>query len=174
VNSFIMRHEGCTDKREIDAKTTVIPPCYPWKLITRACAHEHFNQPKETPTQLIPPEETLSQEEANAGLLFALTAERLAAFYEHHAWLTLSQGATLAADWLARSKSHLSILQRKHLSELSDQLARQIAASVSREAGLHISYEMTEALDQRYVSETGDSMREECRRLLACSPLPDR
>ncbi len=169
-----MRHEGCTDKREIDAKTTVIPPCYPWKLITRACAHEHFNQPNETPTQMNPPEETLSQEEANAGLLFALTAERLAAFYEHHAWLTLSQGATLAADWLARSKSHLSILQRKHLSELSDQLARQIAASVSREAGLHISYEMTEALDQRYVSETGDSMREECRRLLACSPLPDR
>ena len=169
-----MRHEGCTDKREIDAKTAVIPPCYPWKLITRACAHEHFNQPNETPTQMNPPEEPLSQEEVNAGLLFALTAERLAAFYEHHAWLTISQGATLAADWLARSKSHLSMPQRKHLSELSDQLARQIAASVSREAGLHISYEMTEALDQRYVSETGDSMREECRRLLASSPLPDR
>jgi hypothetical protein len=125
------------------------------------------------PKPMNPPEAPLSQEESNVGLLFALTAERLAAFYEHHTWLTLSQGATLAADWLARSKSHLSMPQRKHLSELSDQLARQIAGSVSREAGLHISYEMTEALDQRYVSDTGDSMREECRQMLESSPLPD-
>ena len=36
------------------------------------------------------------------------------------------------------------------------------------------NHEMTEALDQRYVSETGDSIREECRRLLAGSPLPER
>jgi hypothetical protein len=133
-----------------------------------------FDPQMKSTTQMNQPEEPLSQEEANAGILFALTAERLAVFYEHHTWLTLSQGATMAADWLARSKSHLSMPQRKHLSELSDQLARQIAASVSREAGLHISYEMTESLDQRYVSETGDSMREECRRLLASSPLPDR
>jgi len=107
------------------------------------------------------------------GLLFALTAERLSVFYEHNTWLTLAQGATIAADWLARSKSHLSHQQRKHLSDLSDQLARQIQASVSREAGLHISHEMTEALDQRYVSATGDTMREQCRELLVHSPLPD-
>lgn len=119
------------------------------------------------------PEVPLSPNEANISLLFALTAERLAVFYEHHTWLTLAQGATIAADWLARSKSHLSLQQRKHLSELSDQLARQIQTSVSREAGLFISHEMTEALDQRYVSQTGDAMREQCRELLAQSPLPD-
>ena len=104
---------------------------------------------------------------------FALAAERLSAYYEHHTWLTIAQGATLAADWLARSKARLSLQQRKHLSELSDQLARHIAESVSREAGLHISYEMTEALDQRNASEIGDSIREECRQLLASAPLPD-
>jgi len=115
----------------------------------------------------------LSQEEANLSLLFALTAERLSVFYEHNTWLTLAQGATIAADWLARTNSHLSLEQRKHLSDLSDQLARQIQASVSREAGLHISHEMTEALDQRYVSATGDAMREQCQEILSHSPLPD-
>jgi len=114
-----------------------------------------------------------TEQDRYSALIFALAAERLAAYYEHHTWLTIPQGSTLAADWLARSKSHLSLQQRKHLSELSDQLARQISDSLSREAGLHISYEMTEALDQRYVSEIGDSIREECRRLLATSPLPD-
>lgn len=123
--------------------------------------------------QMSPPEAPKSAEDISANLLFALTAERLSAFYEHHTWLTLAQGSTLAADWLARSKSHLSLQQRKHLSELSDQLARQIADSLSREAGLHISYEMTEALDQRYVSEIGDSILDECRRLLSTAPLPD-
>ena len=114
------------------------------------------------------------EQDPYSALIFALAAERLAAYYEHHTWLTIAQGSTLAAEWLARSKSHLSLQQRKHLSDLSDQLARRIADSISREAGLHISYEMTEALDQRYVSEIGDSIREECRRLLASSPLPDR
>lgn len=117
-------------------------------------------------------EAPLKIEDANASLLFALTAERLSVFYEHHTWLTIAQGATLAADWLARSKSHLSVQQRKHLSDLSDQLARQIADSVSREAGLHISYEMTEALDQRYPSDIGESIRNECSRLLVKAPLP--
>ena len=121
-----------------------------------------------------PVETSVIEQDPHSALIFALTAERLAAYYEHHTWLTIAQGSTLAADWLARSKSHLSLQQRKHLSELSDQLARQIADSLSREAGLHISYEMTEALDQRYISEIGDSIREECRRLLASSPLPDR
>ena len=107
-------------------------------------------------------------------LIFALAGERLSLYYEHAQWLKEGQGASLAADWLARSKSHLSLQQRKHLSELSDQLARQIADSLSREAGLHISYEMTEALDQRHISEIGAAIREECRRLLASSPLPDR
>ncbi|MBK9520658.1 MAG: hypothetical protein IPO13_03380 [Rhodocyclaceae bacterium] len=119
-------------------------------------------------------ETSVSEQDPHSAMIFALVAERLAAHFEHHTWLTIAQGSTLAADWLARSKSHLSLQQRKHLSELSDQLARQIADSLSREAGLHISYEMTEALDQRYISEIGDSIRVECRRLLESSPLSDR
>jgi len=118
------------------------------------------------------PEPSVIEQDRHSALLFALTAECLATFYEHHAWLTIAQGATLAAEWLARAKSHLPAQQRKHLSGLSDQLARNIAGAVSREAGLHISYEMTEALDERHVSEIGASIREECRRLLASAPLP--
>ncbi len=36
-------------------------------------------------------------------LLFALAAQRLSDYYEHGQWLSEAQGATLAADWLARS-----------------------------------------------------------------------
>ena len=125
-------------------------------------------------SELKSPEAPLTERETDSALLFALVAERLSAYYEHHAWLTLAQGATLAADWLARSRRQLSHGPRKHLSELSDRLARQIAGSVSREAGLHISHEMMEALDERYLSEIGQSMREECDRLLAADPIPDR
>ena len=120
-----------------------------------------------------PGEPSAIEQDPHGALIFALAAERLSVYYEHHTWLTIRQGETLAADWPARSKSHLSSPQRKHLSELSDQLARNIVESVSREAGLHISYEMTEALDQRYASETGESIREECHQLLANAPLPD-
>ena len=35
-------------------------------------------------------------------LIYALVAERLTAYYEHGQWLTESQGASLAAEWLAR------------------------------------------------------------------------
>jgi hypothetical protein len=123
------------------------------------------------------PEPPLTKRETNSALLFALVAERLSTYYEHHVWITLAQGATLAADWLARSKHHLPNIQRKHLSGLSDQLARQIADSVSREAGLHIAHEMMEALDQRYPcypSDIGQSLRDECDRLLDASPLPNQ
>lgn len=120
-----------------------------------------------------PNEPSAIEPDPHGALIFALAAERLSVYYEHHAWLTIAQGATLAADWLARSKLKLSAAQRKHLSALSDQLARQIAASVSREAGLKISHEMTEALDQRHASDIADSIREECRQLLADAPLPE-
>lgn len=99
-------------------------------------------------------------------LIFALAAERLAVFYEHGSWLTDAQGATLAADWLARSKRSLPAAERRNLSALSDQLARQIEGSVSREAGLYISHEMMEALDPNYHSEVAQSLMAECERLL--------
>ena len=99
-------------------------------------------------------------------LIFALAAERLTAYYEHEQWLSEAQGATLAADWLARSKRRLAIKERRDLSALSDQLARQIAATLSREAGLYTTHEMTESLDPNYHSEIAESLMAECERLL--------
>ena len=113
-------------------------------------------------------------EGSTAELLFALVGERLNVFYDHHVWLTLAQGSTLAAEWMGRGGLSLSAGQRRHLSELSDQLARQIADSLSREAGLYIAHEMTEALDPRYVAESVEGIRSECQRLLDSHPLPAR
>ena len=103
-------------------------------------------------------------------LIFALVAERLRVHVEHSQWLTQAQGSTLAADWLARSKRKLPLDQRKHLSHLSDQLARQLAESTSREAGLYVSHELQEALDPRYQSELGQSVMAECARMLDENP----
>ena len=105
-----------------------------------------------------------------AALIFALVAERLSVYYEHGQWFTQAQGATLAADWLARSKRKLPLSQRQRLSDLSDLLARQIAVSTSREAGLYVSHELQEALDPRYFSEVCESIMAECVRMLDENP----
>jgi len=102
----------------------------------------------------------------SVALIFALTAERLSAYYEHGQWLTEAQGATLSADWLSRSKRRLPINERRNLSALSDQLARQIADTLSREAGLYTAHEMMEALDPNHHSEIAESLMLECERLL--------
>ena len=99
-------------------------------------------------------------------MIFALVAERLTIFYEHGQWPTQSQGASLAADWLARSKRSLPLSDRRLLSALSDQLARQIAESLSREAGLYTAHEMMESLDPNYHSDLGGSLMIECERVL--------
>jgi hypothetical protein len=101
-----------------------------------------------------------------AALIFALTAERLSTFYEHGQWLTEAQGASLATDWLARSKRRLPLADRKNLSGLSNHLARQIAGSLSREAGLYTVHEMMESLDPNYQSELSGSLMVECEELL--------
>lgn len=103
----------------------------------------------------------------HAALMFALVAERLTVFYEHGQWLTEAQGATLAADWLARSKRNLPRPLLKQLAAESDAMAREIAGSLSREAGLYTAHEMSEALDPNYQSELGHSLMEECARRLA-------
>src|SRR5512139_818609 len=103
-------------------------------------------------------------------LIFALVAERLQVYYEHGLWLTQAQGTSLAADWLARGKRKLALAQRQHLSGLSDQLARQIADTTSREAGLYVSHELQEALDPRYQSEFAQSIMAECVRMLDENP----
>jgi hypothetical protein len=104
-------------------------------------------------------------------LIFALAAERLSAFYEYGQWLSDAQGATLAADWLSRSKRSLPLTERKQLSALSDQLARQIAATLSREAGLFTAHEMMQALDPNHQSEVAESLMLECERLLDSEAL---
>ena len=110
-------------------------------------------------------EPTLPDRGARIALIVTLVAERLALFYEHGQWLTVAQGASLVAGWLTRSKRSLSLSERKHLSALSDQLARQMAESLSREAGLYTAHEMMEALDPNYPSELGMSMMHECERV---------
>jgi hypothetical protein len=101
-----------------------------------------------------------------AALIFALLAERLSNYYEHRQWPTEAQGASLAADWLRRSKRALPPAERKRLSALSDHLARQIATALSREAGLYTVHEMMESLDPNYFSEIGGSLMVECERAL--------
>lgn len=99
-------------------------------------------------------------------LLFALAAERLSAFYEHRQWMTDAQGATLASLWLSRSKLQLALAERRLLSQLSDQFARQIAGTLSREAGLYTAHEMMETLDPNYQSAFAHDLLDECERLL--------
>ncbi|NMG74884.1 hypothetical protein [Aromatoleum diolicum] len=103
---------------------------------------------------------------ARVALIYALVAERLSTYYEHDQWLTEAQGASLCADWLSRSKRSLPLADRKHLSALSDQLARQIAESLSREAGLYTAHEMMESLDPNHDSDIGRSLMVECQRFL--------
>jgi len=106
------------------------------------------------------------------GLIFALVAERLSIYYEHEKWMTKAQGATLAAEWLARSKRSMPVGMRRHLSDLSDRLARQIAESLSREAGLHTVHEMMESLDPNYQSDIGRSLMVECEGILDSETEP--
>ncbi|MBS1191765.1 MAG: hypothetical protein H6R10_3557 [Rhodocyclaceae bacterium] len=112
------------------------------------------------------PNPAATERGTRVALIFGLVTERLAVYYEHGQWLTQAQGASLAADWLARSKRRLPLDERRRLSALSDQLARQIAESVSRETGLYIAHELRESLDPRYHSEIGQSIMKECEGLL--------
>lgn len=80
--------------------------------------------------------------------------------------MTEAQGASLAADWLSRAQRNLPQAERRRLSALSDELARSIAGSLSREAGLHTTHEMMEALDPNYHSELAELFMAECERLL--------
>src|SRR5699024_7181158 len=100
-----------------------------------------------------------------AALLFALTAERLSIFYEHGQWPTAAQGASLIAGWLGRSERNLPLADRRDLSALSDEFARQIAASLSRQAGLQMTHEMMEALDSNYDSDQSRALMAECAKL---------
>ena len=99
-------------------------------------------------------------------LLFALAAERLSAYYEHDQWMTVAQGASLASLWLSRSKLQLSLAERRLLSELSDDFARELAATLSHQAGQYTAHEMMESLDPKYRSPVAFDLLDECERLL--------
>ncbi len=112
-------------------------------------------------------DDTLPSERGlRVALIFALAAHRLSAHYDHGLWLTDAQATSLAADWLARSKNKLPLAERRHLAALSDQFARRIAATLSREAGLYTAHEMTEALDPNHRSELAQTMLSACEGLL--------
>lgn len=119
---------------------------------------------------LTPPPAT--ERGTQVALIFALVAQRLSLYYEHGQWITEAQGASLAADWLARTRRRLPLAERRRLSDLSDQLAREIAAALSREAGLYTAHELMESLDPNYQSEIGRSIMAECERALDRSAAP--
>lgn len=100
-------------------------------------------------------------------LLFALLAESLAHFYAHAAWLSETQLSALAGQWLSQAKLSLPSAQQRDFARLGDELARELAASLSREAGLYAAHEMMEARDPRYVSPFAQDMLAECERRLA-------
>lgn len=102
-------------------------------------------------------------------LIFALVAERLSAYYDQAHWLSDAQGASLAAEWLARTRRKLSLEERRYLSVLSDELARLIAGRLSREAGLYTAHEMMESLDSNYQSDLAQALMIECERMLDSS-----
>ncbi len=116
------------------------------------------------PEKFLPP--AADSRGVRIALIFALVAERLGVHYEHGIWLSEAQGASLIAQWLERTRRNLPLAERRQLSDLSDQLARRIAASVSREAGLYISHELGEALDPAYQSDIALSVMAECEQLL--------
>ncbi len=117
---------------------------------------------------------TMTDRGLRVGLIFALAAERLSAYYEHQQWLTEAQGASLAADWLRRAKLSIEFKERRQLSALSDQFARQIAATLSREAGLYAAHEMMESLDPNYHSELAEALMAECAKLLEEIATPSK
>ena len=106
-------------------------------------------------------------------LLFALAAERLSAYYEHDQWMTVAQGASLATLWLSRSKLQLALSERKRLSELSDDFARHLAATLSHQAGQYTAHEMMESLDPNRRSPVAFDLLDECERLLRENDLND-
>lgn len=107
---------------------------------------------------------------SRAALLFALVAQRLHAYYEHGQEFTPARGATLVADWLARTGRNLPLEARLRLARLSDDMARTMRGSLSREAGLYTAHEMMEALDPNHHSELAETMMKACARLLEENP----
>ena len=61
-----------------------------------------------------------------------------------------------------RRKESLPGSQRRRLSEISAEVAGEIASSLSREAGLYAAHELMESLDPRYDSPFGRAVMAQC------------
>ncbi|HEY9104042.1 hypothetical protein [Chitinimonas sp.] len=120
-----------------------------------------------------PPTPPLLDFTTRKALLFALSAQRLALYYEHGVWMTPAQGASQLSDWLSRYQLQMPQTERLQLAEISDDFARQITGALSREAGLYTSHEMNEALDPNYHSPLAQQMLFQCECLLQEHGLGD-
>lgn len=103
-----------------------------------------------------------TQSGLESALFFALVAERLHNHYEYAQWLKDGQAQQLAREWLARAKIIVEATRLKAIVAGSGDLARQIAASLSREAGLYTAHEMMECLDPNHQSELGQTLMAQC------------
>ena len=63
--------------------------------------------------------------------------------------------------------------ERRVFSSVSDDLARELAGSLSREAGLYTAHEMMEALDPNHQSGLALDLLDECERRLRERELAD-
>lgn len=103
-----------------------------------------------------------TQSGLESALFFALVAERLHNHYEYAQWLKDGQARQLAREWLARATVVVEAARLKAIVAGSGDLARQIAASLSREAGLYTAHEMMECLDPNHQSELGQALMAQC------------
>lgn len=104
--------------------------------------------------------------DSRKALLFALTSERLTVYYEHGQWPNDDAATDTANVWLFRMGLIAEARLIRAISRLSDQFARTLASTLSREAGLYTSHEMNQSLDPNYQSPVAMDMLEECERLL--------
>lgn len=123
------------------------------------------------------PERLLSRHADRPGLagalLFALVAERLTQFYDHGEWVGDGRMRQLALEWLTRAKMKIESPWLRELVAASSDMAKGIAASLSREAGLQTAHEMGEALDPNHQSAVAHLMMEQCIDWVAAMQQPD-
>lgn len=105
--------------------------------------------------------------------MFALVAERLTQFYDHGQWPGDGRMRQLALEWLVRAKMKIDSPWLRELVAASGDMARNVAASLSREAGLQTAHEMGEALDPNYQSPVAGLMMEQCIDWVATMQQPD-
>jgi hypothetical protein len=98
-----------------------------------------------------------------AAIVFALVGHQLTAFYNEGCFFNASQGASLAAEWLARSKKKtMPLSERNRLSATALDVARQTTQTVTPETGRLIAHEVMESLDVRYRSDVADQIMNLC------------